>query len=100
MKELEDEMEELRVQMHELRESLEKETLSKVDLQNQNQSLKEELAFKKKVYEEVCTGCMCCQCVGMRSVYVHNALEHIRNSFTFSCLLCLLSVCACAVFIQ
>ena len=52
-------MEELRVQMHELRESLEKETLSKVDLQNQNQSLKEELAFKKKVYEEVCTGCMC-----------------------------------------
>ena len=60
MKELEDEMEEIRVQMHELRESLEKETLSKVDLQNQNQSLKEELAFKKKVYEEVRTGYMCC----------------------------------------
>lgn len=52
VKELEEELEELRAQLNELRESLEKETLSKVDLQNQNQSLKEELAFKKKVYEE------------------------------------------------
>ena len=51
-------MEELRAQLNELRESLEKETLSKVDLQNQNQSLKEELSFKKKVYEEVCGRCL------------------------------------------
>ena len=35
-----------------MKESLEAETLSKVDLQNSIQSLKEELAFRKKVYEE------------------------------------------------
>lgn len=57
-------MEELRAQLNELRDSLEKETLSKVDLQNQNQSLKEELAFKKKVYEEVCRHCLLLVCGG------------------------------------
>lgn len=65
MKELEEEVEELRAQVIELRETLEKETLSKVDLQNQIQSIKEELSFRKKVYEEVCEHslrlvCVCC----------------------------------------
>jgi chromosome segregation ATPase len=51
-KELEGEVAELQAQIVSLRESMEAETLSKVDLQNNMQSLKEELAFRKKVYEE------------------------------------------------
>lgn len=51
---LEQEVAELQVQIASLRESMEAETLSKVDLQNNIQSLREELAFRKKVYEEVC----------------------------------------------
>lgn len=50
---LEAEVAELQAQIASLRESVEAETLSKVDLQNNIQSLKEELAFRKKVYEEV-----------------------------------------------
>ena len=46
-------MEEITAQMKSLRESLEQETLSKVDLQNRIQSLREELAFKSRVHEEV-----------------------------------------------
>ena len=46
-------MADLHAQMTSLRESMEAETLGKVDLQNHIQSLKEELAFRKKVYEEV-----------------------------------------------
>ena len=53
MKEFEAELEELRSTLEAMKESLEAETLSKVDLQNSIQSLKEELAFRKKVYEEV-----------------------------------------------
>ena len=53
MKEFEAELEELRSTLETMKESLEAETLSKVDLQNSIQSLKEELAFRKKVYEEV-----------------------------------------------
>ena len=46
-------MEDLRAQLEGVKETLEVETLGKVDLQNNMQSLKEELAFRKKVYEEV-----------------------------------------------
>ena len=51
---LEHEMADLQAQIVSLRESMEAETLSKVDLQNNIQSLREELAFRKKIYEEVC----------------------------------------------
>ena len=58
-------MADLQAQITSLRESMEAETLSKVDLQNNIQSLKEELAFRKKVYEEVSCVCVCvCVCVG------------------------------------
>lgn len=62
----------MQAQIASLRESMEAETLSKVDLQNNIQSLKEELAFRKKVYDEVSeeekrereglgmTACVCC----------------------------------------
>ena len=53
MKELEAE---LRESCDTLKSNLETETLSKVDLQNHIQSLKEELAFRKKIYEEVSVG--------------------------------------------
>lgn len=53
VKEFEAELEELRSTLESMKESLEAETLSKVDLQNSIQSLREELAFRKKVYEEV-----------------------------------------------
>lgn len=46
-------MDDLRTQLKKIQDTLERETLSKVDLQNQIQSLREDLAFKKKVYEEV-----------------------------------------------
>ena len=52
-------MADLHAQMASLRESMEAETLGKVDLQNHIQSLKEELAFRKKVYEEVNESASC-----------------------------------------
>lgn len=53
VKELEQELEELKTTTESVKSQLEAETLSKVDLQNNIQSLREELAFKKKMYEEV-----------------------------------------------
>ena len=53
MRELEEEVEELSAQLKSLRDSLEQETLSKVDLQNNIQSLKEKLAFDRRIHEEV-----------------------------------------------
>lgn len=55
-KEKDAEIEELRANIEELRTLLETETLCKVDLQNNLQSLNEELAFRKKVYEEELQG--------------------------------------------
>ena len=46
-------MEDLSAQVKSLRGSLEQETLNKVDLQNNIQSLKEEMAFMKRIHEEV-----------------------------------------------
>ena len=53
VKELEQELEELKATLEGVKAQLESETLGKVDLQNNIQSLREELAFKKKMYEEV-----------------------------------------------
>ena len=55
LKDKDDEIEELRANVEELRSLLENETLCKVDYQNNLQSLNEELSFRKKVYEEVRT---------------------------------------------
>lgn len=55
MKELQDEVAELKDNIEELRAALESETLAKVDYQNNLQSVTEDLAFRKKVYEEVRT---------------------------------------------
>ena len=52
---MEEEVEELRAQVKKLQEMLEQETLLKVDFKNQNQSLKEDMLFRKKIYEEVST---------------------------------------------
>ena len=62
MKDLEQELEELKANLEGVKGQLEAETLSKVDLQNNIQSLREDLAFKKKMYEEVswCIECMSC----------------------------------------
>lgn len=54
VKELEQELEEIKATLEGVKAQLESETLTKVDLQNNIQSLREELAFKKKMYEEVC----------------------------------------------
>ncbi len=53
MKDLQAELDEIRSTVDAMKETLEAETLGKVDLQNNIQSLREELAFRKKVYEEV-----------------------------------------------
>ena len=57
MKELEQDLEETKSALDNVKSQLEAETLSKVDLQNNIQSLKEDLAFKKKMYEEVSQNC-------------------------------------------
>lgn len=53
MKDKEDECEGLRANVEELRSHLENETLTRVDYQNNLQSVNEELSFRKKVHEEV-----------------------------------------------
>ncbi|XP_020800558.1 lamin-C isoform X1 [Drosophila serrata] len=54
-KELALENERLRRQLDDLRKQLEAETLARVDLENQNQSLREELAFKDQVHTQELT---------------------------------------------
>ncbi|XP_017866108.1 PREDICTED: lamin-C isoform X1 [Drosophila arizonae] len=49
------ENERLRRQLDDLRKQLEAETLARVDLENQNQSLREELAFKDQVHSQELT---------------------------------------------
>ena len=60
VKELEQELEEVKATLDGVKAQLEAETLSKVDLQNNIQSLREDMAFKKKMYEEV-GAFMCCR---------------------------------------
>ncbi|KAJ9584207.1 hypothetical protein L9F63_021442 [Diploptera punctata] len=55
MKELEKECEKLRKQVEELRKHLEDETLARIDLENNVQSLREELSFKEQVYNQELT---------------------------------------------
>ncbi|XP_032589935.1 lamin-C isoform X1 [Drosophila grimshawi] len=54
-KELAVENERLRRQLEDLRKQLEAETLARVDLENQNQSLREELAFKDNLHSQELT---------------------------------------------
>lgn len=56
LREKDAEIEELRANIDELRSLLEDETLCKVDLQNNLQSLNEELSFRRKIYEEELKG--------------------------------------------
>lgn len=55
VKDLGAENERLRRQLDDLRKQLEAETLARVDLENQNQSLREELAFKDQVHSQELT---------------------------------------------
>lgn len=52
LKELEKEIDRLRALLNEARKNLEEETLARVDLENNIQSLREELAFKDQVHNE------------------------------------------------
>lgn len=51
-KELEKENEKLKKQLADLRKALEQETLARVDLENNIQSLREELTFKDQIFEQ------------------------------------------------
>lgn len=55
VKDLEKECEKLRKQVEELRKHLEDETLARIDLENNVQSLREELQFKEQVYNQELT---------------------------------------------
>jgi lamin B len=54
-KDLDKECEKLRKQVEELRKHLEDETLARIDLENNLQSLREELSFKEQVYNQELT---------------------------------------------
>ncbi|XP_044763189.1 lamin Dm0-like isoform X2 [Coccinella septempunctata] len=54
-KDLEKERDKLRKQVEELRKSLEEESLARVDVENNNQSLKEELLFKDQIFQQQLT---------------------------------------------
>ncbi|KAK9886489.1 hypothetical protein WA026_016770 [Henosepilachna vigintioctopunctata] len=54
-KDLEKERDKLRKQVDELRKTLEQESLARVDVENNNQSLKEELLFKDQVFQQQLT---------------------------------------------
>ena len=65
MKDYEAEIGELKERIEDLQDSFNKETLNKVALQNEIQTLKEEAAFNKKMHDEVCV-CVCvCMCVNV-----------------------------------
>lgn len=51
-RDLEKERDKLRKQVEELRKRVEEETLARIDVENGNQSLKEELLFKDQVFEQ------------------------------------------------
>lgn len=55
LKDLEKDCEKLRKQVEELRKHLEDETLARIDLENNLQSLREELSFKEQVYNQELT---------------------------------------------
>jgi lamin B len=55
VKELEKEIDKLKKQLEALRKNLEEETLARVDLENNIQSLKEELTFRDQVYQQELT---------------------------------------------
>ncbi|KAK7862761.1 hypothetical protein R5R35_010381 [Gryllus longicercus] len=55
LKELEKENEALRKQVEDLRRNLEEETLTRVDLENSLQSLREELSFKEQLFNQELT---------------------------------------------
>jgi chromosome segregation ATPase len=53
MRELQSECQELKEALEAAKYALEQETLTRVDLENKLQSLKEELSFKRSVYDKV-----------------------------------------------
>ncbi|XP_046398629.1 lamin Dm0-like [Ischnura elegans] len=55
IKELEKEVEKLRKQLNDTRKQLEEETLARVDLENNVQTLKEELNFKEQIHQQQLT---------------------------------------------
>ena len=87
MKELEQEVDELKATLEGVKGQLEAETLSKVDLQNNIQSLREDLAFKKKMYEEV----GCCSWMHAAMLYKKQlalfARRYVKGSIASSYLL-------------
>lgn len=55
LRDMEKERDKLKRQLEELRKQLEDESLGRVDVENSNQSLREELAFKDQVYQQQLT---------------------------------------------
>lgn len=55
LRDLEKERDKLKKQLEELRKQLEDESLGRVDVENTNQSLREELAFKDQIYQQQLT---------------------------------------------
>lgn len=55
LRDLEKERDKLKKQVDELRKQLEDESLARVDVENNNQSLREELSFKDQVYQQQLT---------------------------------------------
>lgn len=55
LRDLEKERDKLRKMLEDLRKQLEEESLARVDVENANQSLKEELSFKDQIYQQQLT---------------------------------------------
>ncbi|XP_018329104.1 lamin Dm0-like [Agrilus planipennis] len=55
LRDLEKERDKLKKQIEELRKQLEEESLARVDVENNNQSLREELSFKDQIYQQQLT---------------------------------------------
>lgn len=91
LRDLEKERDKLRKMLEDLRKQLEEESLARVDVENANQSLKEELSFKDQIYQQQLTETRTRRQVEISEIdgrlseqyeaKLHQALQELRDQY-------------------